>query len=60
MLENYQVNFVNIWTSQVDCTQNATAIYAPYEACGFTASLDNYRLEVFAPANAETLLCSVK
>jgi hypothetical protein len=58
-LENYQVDFVNIWNEKVYCTQNATAIYAPYDACGFTETLDNFRLEVYAPANGETVLCSV-
>lgn len=59
-LEQYRVDFVNLWDGSVDCTQPAAAIYAPSDFCGFTQSLDNFRMEIYLPAgqNGE-VLCSV-
>jgi len=58
-LENYQVNFRNIWDNKIYCTANATAIYNPAAACNLTPSLDNFRMEIFAPPGPERVVCSL-
>jgi hypothetical protein len=58
-LEQYRVDFVNVWNGKVYCTKNATAIYAPFIACHLTESLDNFKMVIYQPASAEALLCSV-
>jgi hypothetical protein len=59
-LEKYQVEFTNIWDGKVYCTKNATAIFAPGNACNLSPTLDNFRMVIIEPARSEKLLCSIQ
>ena len=58
-LDQYQVWFRSLRTGQVVCQQNASAIYAPDEACHLAGTLDQFTMEIMQPAQNEQLICSV-
>jgi len=60
VLEQYEVHFVNIWDKKTYCIKNASAVYAPGEACHLGSSLDNFRMDIYQPAQGEQVLCAVE